>query len=75
MLAEAGETLPQPVLTLFRRRWALIVDWLLWAVLATPVAGALLTPPHRSWLGVRLVGGLLVLGAAAWASRRARWCR
>ena len=33
--------------------------------------GALLTPPHRSWLGVRLVGGLLVLGAAAWASRRA----
>jgi hypothetical protein len=39
VLAEAGETLPQPVLTLFRRRWALIVDWLLWAVLATPVAG------------------------------------
>ncbi|MEQ4305428.1 histidine kinase [Plantactinospora sp. B6F1] len=67
--ARAGRGRRRPAGALRRRDR--ILDLALWSVISAPIAVALLTPPHSSWLPVRLVGSLLVTGLAVLASRRA----
>ncbi|WP_406067546.1 sensor histidine kinase [Micromonospora sp. NBC_01638] len=52
------------------RRRRLLLDALLWAVIAAPVGYAEVTPPYPRYALPLLVGKLLLLGAAVVASRR-----
>lgn len=47
-----------------------LLDALLWAVLAAPIAGARLTPPSPPWDVAMLVGSLAVLAVAVVSARR-----
>ncbi|MFD6566426.1 sensor histidine kinase [Micromonospora profundi] len=52
------------------RRRRLLLDVLLWVVVAAPVAYAEVTPPYSRYVLPLLVGKVLLLGAAVVASRR-----
>ncbi|MFJ6153243.1 sensor histidine kinase [Micromonospora profundi] len=52
------------------RRRRLLLDALLWAVIAAPVAYAGITPPHPRYAVPLLAGKVLLLGAAVVVSRR-----
>ncbi|MGS2614428.1 sensor histidine kinase [Micromonospora sp. LZ34] len=53
------------------RRRRIVADVLLWAVVATPVGYAGVTPPYHRYGVATLVGSLLLLGTAVAAGRRA----
>ncbi|MET8231307.1 histidine kinase [Micromonospora sp. NPDC005298] len=53
------------------RRWRRpLLDGLLWAAMATPIAGARLSPPSPRWDFALLVGSLAVLAVAVVSARR-----